>query len=295
MKELSIWLNQRHGLLKKKQLLKYYSQTINCLNTLDKILDDITEKKKEEQIIIAERTAMQYNQLKFTYSKCESLLDSEKKVLFNDIEGKLIHVLNDLLFQFWNENDKNNLLKTLFILTTIDRVKETEMLIRKQAIAPLLQNIINEPSLQRSKDGLHGIYTRVLALLDTELKLLFTVMQHSKFSFLVEKYSFLVNCFWCEVESRLEVNLASIFAPGNPQLFYKRYSESMQFIKMLEEFCQAEGTVKHLHETIEFRSFQRRWNLPVYYQIRFQEIAGNLIIFLILHNFCQVNVINYYP
>ncbi|CAK1583368.1 unnamed protein product [Parnassius mnemosyne] len=275
MKELSIWLNQRHGLLKKKQLLKYYSQTINGLNTLENILKDISDKKKHEQIILAERTAVQYNQLKFTFSKCENLLSSENKVLFNSISEKLVQILNDLVFYFWNENNENNLLKTLIILTTLSRIEETEILIRKQAIAPLLQDIINEPALQRSKEGLYGIYVKILALLDTKLKLLFEVMQHSKFSFLEKKYRFLVNCFWCEVESRLEVNLASIFAPGNPQLFYRRYSESMQFIKKLEEYCIVEGSVKMLHETAEYKSFQRRWNLPVYFQIRFQEIAGS--------------------
>ncbi|KPJ01490.1 Conserved oligomeric Golgi complex subunit 2 [Papilio xuthus] len=162
MKELSIWLNQRHSLLKKKQLLKHYSQT----------------------------------------------------------------------------------------------------------------DIINEPALQRSKDGLEGIYNKIMALLDTKLKLFVTVMQHSTLTFLAKKYRFLVNCFWCEVESRIEVNLASIFAPGNPQLFYKRYSESIQFVRKLEEYCIAEGTVQLLHDTLEYKSFQKRWNLPVYFQIRFQEIAG---------------------
>ncbi|XP_013171139.1 PREDICTED: conserved oligomeric Golgi complex subunit 2 isoform X1 [Papilio xuthus] len=274
MKELSIWLNQRHSLLKKKQLLKHYSQTVNSLRTLETIFRDISDKKKLEQIIVAERTALLYNQLKFTFSTCENLLSSEQKELYNDIGGKLIQILNTLLFHFWNENDENNLLKTLLILTTLDRIKETELLIRKQAIAPLLQDIINEPALQRSKDGLEGIYNKIMALLDTKLKLFLTVMQHSTLTFLAKKYRFLVNCFWCEVESRIEVNLASIFAPGNPQLFYKRYSESIQFVRKLEEYCIAEGTVQLLHDTLEYKRFQKRWNLPVYFQIRFQEIAG---------------------
>lgn len=276
MKELSMWLSQRHGLQKKKQLLKYYSQTINCLNTLENILRNITDKKKQEQIALADRAAMQYNQLKFSISKCESLIKPDHKMLFNDVGAKLTQTLNELLFQFWNDSDDENLLKTLITLAALDRVAETEMLIRKQAITPLLQTIISESALQRSKEGLQGIYNQILSLLETKLKLLNTVTQHSKLTFLVKKYRFLVNCFWCEVESRLEVNLASIFAPGNPQIFYRRYSESMQFIKKLEEYCDGDETVKLLRGTIEYKSFQKRWNLPVYFQIRFQEIAGNI-------------------
>ncbi|KAL0869347.1 hypothetical protein ABMA27_007601 [Loxostege sticticalis] len=275
MKELSMWLNQRHALQKKKQLLKYYSQALNCLRTLDNILKNITDKKKQEQIILADRAVMQYNQLKFSTSKCENLIKPEHKMLYNEVGGKLVQVLNELLFQFWNDNDEDNLLKTLIALASLDRVTETEMLIRKQAVAPLLQDIINESSLQRCREGLQGIYSRVLELLDTKLKLLLTVTQHSKLTFLVKKFRFLVNCFWCEVESRIEVNLASIFAPGNPQIFYQRYNESILFIRKCEERCSAQEIVKLMHDTAEYKSFQRRWNLPVYFQIRFQEIAGS--------------------
>lgn len=273
MKELSLWLSQRHALQKKKQLLKFYSHTINCMKTLDSILKNASEKKKQEQIILADRAAMQYNQLKFSTMKCENLMKAEEKIKYNEVGEKLLQLLNQLLFQFWNDNDESSLLKVMIALASLNRVVETEMLIKKQAVAPLLQDIINESSLQRSKDGLLGIYDRVLALLDTKLKLFLVVTQHSKLTFLVKKFRFLINCFWCEVESRIEVNLASIFAPGNPQIFYKRYSESMQFIKKLEERCDMQ-TVKLLHNTSEYKSFQRRWNLPVYFQIRFQEIAG---------------------
>ncbi|CAG9789101.1 unnamed protein product [Diatraea saccharalis] len=274
MKELSMWLSQRHALQKKKQLLKYYSQTINCMKTLESILNNISEKRKQEQIVLADRAAMQYNQLKYSAMKCENLIKSEQKFKNNKFGEKLIEVLNDLLFQFWNENDEANLLKVLMSLAVLDRVTETEWLMRKQAVAPLLQDIINESTLQKSKDGLLGIYAKVLSLLDTKLKLFLIVTQHSKLTFLINKYNFLVNCFWCEVESRIEVNLASIFAPGNPQIFYQRYSESLQFVKKLEEWCSTKKTVKLLRNTSEFKSFQRRWNLPVYFQIRFQEIAG---------------------
>ncbi|XP_063628126.1 conserved oligomeric Golgi complex subunit 2 [Cydia splendana] len=274
MKELSMWLNQRHGLQKKKQLLRYYSQTINSLTTLENILQDISNKKTHEQIALADRAAMQYNQLKFTISKCDNLIKSDQKTQFNNIGGKLIQHLNDLLFQFWNDSDENNMLKALLTLASLDRVTETEMLVRKQAIAPLLQDIISEPALQRSKDGLQGVYERILALLDTKLKLIHSVMEHSKMSFLIKQYRFLVNCFWCEVESRLEVNLASIFAPGNPKIFYRRYNESVQFVRKLEKYCGDVDMVRLLHETAEYKSFQKRWNLPVYFQIRFQEIAG---------------------
>lgn len=276
MKELSIWMSQRHTLQKKKQYLQYYSQTLNSLRTLDSILSNISDKKTDERVALADRASMQYNQLTFSIVKCDNLVKPDQKTQFKEVGQKLIQTLNELLFQFWNDSDEENLLKTLITLSSLDRVAETELLLRKQAVSPLLKDIINETSLQRSQDGLEGIYDRILSLLNTKLKLLMVVTQHSKLTFLVKKYRFLVNCFWCEVESRLEVNLSSIFAPGNPQTFYRRYNESLSFVRKVEEYCSDEETVKLLRATIEYKSFQKRWNLPVYFQIRFQEIAGEL-------------------
>ncbi|VVC88375.1 unnamed protein product [Leptidea sinapis] len=274
MEELSHWLNQRHTLLKKRQQLQYYSQTINCLESLECILNNICEKQRKEQLILSDRAALQYNQLKFSIVKCDDVIKLEHKRKYNEVSGKLIHILNDLVFQFWNDNNEENLLKSLITLTSLGRITETEMLLRKQAVAPLLQDIVNESALQRSKGDLQRIYDSILSLLNTKLKLFFHVTKHSKLTFQDQKYRFLVNCFWCEVEHRIEVNLSSIFAPGNPQLFYRRYNESMHFIKQLEQFCESPDEVKLLHKTQEYKSFQKRWNLPVYFQIRFQEIAG---------------------
>ena len=89
-----MWMSQRHGLQKKKQLLKHYSQTINCLKTLDNVLNNISIKKKHEQVALADRAAMQYNQLKFSISKCDSIIKPEHKLQYNEIGGKLIQTLN---------------------------------------------------------------------------------------------------------------------------------------------------------------------------------------------------------
>ncbi|KOB68477.1 putative brefeldin A-sensitive peripheral Golgi protein, partial [Operophtera brumata] len=198
MKELSMWMSQRHTLQKKKQHLKYYSQTFNSLSTLENILSNISDKKTDERVALADRATMQYNQLKFSITKCENLIKPEQKTQFKE----------------------------------------------------------------RSKEGLEEVYDRILSLLDTKLKLLLVVTKHSKLTFLVKKYRFFINCFWCEVESRLEVNLSSIFAPGNPQIFYRRYNESLRFVRKMEEYCPDNESLKFLRATIEYKSFQKRWNLP---------------------------------
>ncbi|GBP74305.1 Conserved oligomeric Golgi complex subunit 2 [Eumeta japonica] len=179
MKELSMWLNQRNALRKKKQLLRFYSQTLNSLAVVNGILNSLHDKDKREKITLVDRCAMQYNHLKFAINKCESLVKPQEKKEFIQIRNKLYEILEDLLFNFWHESDEENLLSTLIILSSLDRVTETEELIRKKAVAPYLTDIINESSLQKSQNGLKGIYDNVLILLDSKLKFLLTAMEHS--------------------------------------------------------------------------------------------------------------------
>lgn len=274
MKELSMWLNQRNGLRNKKHLLKHYSQTVNALNTLNSILKNISESSIQDRVALADRGVQQYNQLKFSITKSDILIKAEQKAQYQTIGVRLTQILNDLLFVYLNKKDEINLLKVLIALASLDKVEGTESLIRKDVIAPLLLDVISESSLQRNNEGLHGIYKSVLSVLDNDLKLLLMIMHHPKLLSLTKRYNFLVNCFWCEVESRLELNLSSIFAPGNPKIFYSRYNDSMGFISKLEGYCDKEMFLL-LKNTNEYKSFVKRWNLPVYFQIRFQEIAGS--------------------
>lgn len=280
-----MWLSQKNSLHKKKLLLKHYSLCLNSLTKLESVLHNIADGSSQEKIALAERIILQYNQLQYSISQCTDLIKPEQRAQYDNIGGKLIQVLNELFFHYWKERDATHLLNILVALASLDRVADTEMLIRKQIVSPLLQDIINEPSLQRNSDGLQSIYAKILSLLETNLKLLLIVMDNTQLSFLSKRYRFIVNCFWCEVENKLEVNLASIFAPGNPKVFYYRYNESMQFLNRLESYCSNKEDITLLHNTKEYKSFIKRWNLPVYFQIRFQEIAGNAI-------FINVNLFN---
>lgn len=281
-------LTQRSNLYKKKQLLKHYSQTLNSLTTLDNILNNLSKGANWEKIALADRGVMQYNQLKFSISHCGALIKSEQKTQFNQIGDKLSQTLNKLLYQYLNDGSEENLLQSLMILASLDRVTETEELLRRKSVAPLLQDIINESTMQRTPNSLQGVYDKIISLLDNDLHLLMTVMQHSKLTTLNRRYRFLVNCFWCEVATRLEINLSSIFAPGNPKIFYNRYKESLSFVCRLEKYCPDDETVRFLRDTKEFKSFQKRWNLPVYFQIRFQEIAGMFLVLIKVSFSCEM-------
>lgn len=92
----------------------------------------------------------------------------------------------------------------------------------------------------------------------------------------VKGYNFIVNSFWTEVERRMETNMSSIFAPGNPEAFYQKYKCTLEFLERIELIIEDPQDVGDFKAHSQYRSFQIRWNLPVYFQIRFQEIGSNL-------------------
>ena len=60
---------------------------------------------------------------------------------------------------------------------------------------------------------------------------------------------------------------------GNPDGFHSNYITIMDFIKKLEAHM-ADYLVGEFRASKLLQNFIHRWNLPVYFQIRFQEIGG---------------------
>lgn len=166
--------------------------------------------------------------------------------------------------------------RCLRIFCTLDECHVAEEIFRKRVVAPHMHAIIAEHALQNSPQGLHGIYAQVLAFIEHRMRplLVLTATADATTAAKVRGYDFLLRSYWPEVEQRLETHMSSIFAPGNPDQFYHKYESSVEFLRQLERVLGPDAAA--FGRTREYRSFQTRWNLPVYFQIRFQEIGGAL-------------------
>ena len=84
-----------------------------------------------------------------------------------------------------------------------------------------------------------------------------------------EKKKILFNSFFFKSSNVLLIHLTS----GNPDGFHSNYITIMDFIKKLEDHM-TDYCVNEFRASKLLQSFIHRWNLPVYFQIRFQEIGG---------------------
>lgn len=56
----------------------------------------------------------------------------------------------------------------------------------------------------------------------------------------------------------------------------KHYETTQAFIRSLELLAPSLQTVEVMRRDPTYTAFQRRWQLPVYFQLRWKEIVGSL-------------------
>lgn len=87
----------------------------------------------------------------------------------------------------------------------------------------------------------------------------------------LKSYSFILRSFWAEVDKQLREGLPYITAPGNPEMFQKRFQSTWKFLENISKKCGDENLIK---TNESFEAHMKRFNLPVYFEICFQQIAG---------------------
>ncbi|XP_047557324.1 conserved oligomeric Golgi complex subunit 2 isoform X13 [Lutra lutra] len=141
------------------------------------------------------------------------------------------------------------------------------------------KKVIVEQIVESHPDGLEIMYAKLLEFVPHHCRLLREVTGgaiSSEKGNTVPGYDFLVNSVWPEIVRGLEEKLPSLFNPGNPDAFHEKYTVSMDFVRAFEQQCGSQASVRRLRAHPAYHSFNNKWNLPVYFQIRFREIAGSL-------------------
>lgn len=83
-------------------------------------------------------------------------------------------------------------------------------------------------------------------------------------------FNFIVNSYWRIADKLLQENLPHVTAPGNPELFQKRFHDTWQFL-----FAIANRVNPSLIYESSFQNHMKRFNLAVYFEIRFQQISAS--------------------
>ncbi|KAK4704772.1 conserved oligomeric Golgi complex subunit 2, partial [Phenoliferia sp. Uapishka_3] len=90
-------------------------------------------------------------------------------------------------------------------------------------------------------------------------------------------YDILSDVIWDDIAGRLMSELGHvIYAAGRPTVFHRNYTLTSTFISRLESLCPTLSHLTTLRSHPTYISFLRRFQLPVYFQLRFKEIVTNV-------------------
>ncbi|KAG1654155.1 Conserved oligomeric Golgi complex subunit 2 [Nymphon striatum] len=223
-----------------------------------------------------ERMAIEIHQLNFDLSKSGGFpIVEQLRPRIDHVTSILQQSLEDLFLESIEYSaDTTSLCRCLRIYAAIDKISDVEILVRQKIIQPFLSEIITEKHLK--SEGLKEIYNEVLNSIPKTCGNLCDVTSFGRNNEIVPDYDFLTNSVWPEVVSLLENKIPSMFAPGNPNMFHDKYTISVDFLLQFEQQFSSIAAVNQFRSHPSYTTFLSKWNLPVYFQIRYQEIASAL-------------------
>ncbi|KAH8312337.1 hypothetical protein KR044_010281 [Drosophila immigrans] len=274
--ELRQELEQKRQLRECQRSLQSLKKVYEITAKLEELITLKLAGEQSPQAVDLERAALDLIQLKFHEKHCMPHLNDEHKAkirqLEDDVHQHLRRFFNDSLQQARN-SAAEHLERCLRIYITLDACGHAERAFREDVVAPYMSGIIGEQQLQNSPQGLAGIYSKILNFISLHMT---DLLRLTLYSDKLNGFNFVVNSYWADVEMRLELHMNSIFAPGNSEVFYVKYKCTRDFLSKIEELLtnSNEQAVAFYRQHKQTKSFEARWNLPVYFQICFQEISG---------------------
>nr|XP_003940815.2 conserved oligomeric Golgi complex subunit 2 [Saimiri boliviensis boliviensis] len=281
-------MSKQEDIRKKKMCVLRLIQVIRSVEKIEKILN--SQSSRETSALetssplltgqILERIATEFNQLQFhaVQSKGMPLLDKVRPRIAG-ITAMLQQSLEGLLLEGLQTSDVDIIRHCLRTYATIDKTRDAEALVGQVLVKPYIDEVIIEQVVESHPNGLQVMYNKLLEFVPYHCRLLREVTGgavSSEKGNTVPGYDFLVNSVWPQIVQGLEEKLPSLFNPGNPDAFHEKYTISMDFVRRFERQCGSQASVKRLRAHPAYHSFNNKWNLPVYFQIRFREIAGSL-------------------
>ena len=241
-------------------------------NSVTKVLTQYNEETSN----LIERVASEFNQLKYNVSKGKHLLfvkNMESKIQY--IENNLQMGLEGLFKEGIYTKNKNIISNCLRTYSAIDKIEEPQILYRKWIVKGWCSTNITmtllESNVPGSCDGLSSIFNSLLSFINNECTLLLQITHKS-----IRGFHFLTNSIWTEFTETLSTKLSKIFTPAFPDLFHKNYTTTLKFIDQFESLFTTYNELHYFRNHSSYKDFLKKWNLDIYFPLRFQDIASKL-------------------
>ncbi|CAO3658498.1 unnamed protein product [Rhizopus microsporus] len=288
-------LQYRAQLRNKKATLKLLLNIHESISKVEYLLDINTEIAKDKYKLEnqlagddslgkqIERAAIEYNQMQHLVGRGKDLAfireNSWRITRIKDtLEQKLSKALHTALLQVrageLTRSTKQSLVQCLRTYALIDQTEVAEKIIKEQFVRWHLEKIIHSKILQNNKtskeDPLDDMYKKILLFASKDLQPILDITQKTLKG---SNYEVLVNSLWAEITEEISKKCRAIFAPGQMTVFHKNYTTTISFISSFEGLCQSRRSMVYLRHHPTYIDFMKKWQLPVYFQLKLREIV----------------------
>eukprot|EP00899_Mesostigma_viride_P006947 jgi/Mesvir1/16253/Mv08501-RA.2 len=226
---------------------------------------------------LLERIASEVNRLKFYVAHGQDLpfvMSMEPRI--TAIDDQLGKRLQAALRGGISRRDTKVIFHCLRAYATIDDTAGAEEVFRELVVAPFVDAAI-PPATSKgglSGDDLASIYRAVTDAVKAECGYLIELTLSANSG--LHSFDFLCNSVLKQVLAVLAERRPHVFSPGNPAAFLQHYNASMDFLAALEEYLPTQAALAVFRGHAPYADFLKKWNLTVYFTLRFQDIAGAL-------------------
>lgn len=234
---------------------------------INTVIDSI-ESDLFGNLLKLERIVNKYSFQKI-YLDVLNLMTPDIEKVVRKVEMKLVKNISHCFLKAFQSSDKDILLRCLRMYVDLQKEDEAYNTFQIHILRPELQQLFTERYLEKCDYNLDKVYSSVKDILRSKVDILSEV---TKTTVDLSSFNFVLKSFWKEFDTQLRVGLPHITAPGNPELFQKRFTSTYNLLKYIAD---AAGDKSLMQLDDSFQSHLKRFNLPVYFEIKFQQIAGN--------------------
>ncbi|KAI8086471.1 oligomeric golgi complex component, COG2-domain-containing protein [Halteromyces radiatus] len=254
-----------------------------------------TEDSLGKQI---DRVAVEFNQMQHLVNRGKHLsfvIENEwritriKDTLQQKLSKALSMTINNMLHGQIDRSTRQALTQCLRTYALVDQTHVAESIIREEFIRPFLDKTITRQAIESPRLNNNGssstlsaqdlsqplviMYNKILSFASNDLRPILDISQRTLKG---TNYEILVNSLWVQVVEHIHKRCSTIYAAGQTDACHRNYTSSIQFISGLENLFISKKSLLYFRNHPSYTLFMKRWQLPVYFQLRFREIVTDV-------------------
>ncbi|CAF0935828.1 unnamed protein product [Rotaria sordida] len=272
-REIEEKLREQNAIRQRKQVIQSIIDVQKSIQKLNE-LDDAINLSKIDISEMIERAVVQFSFISIQLDKCdqnEPTVESLKLIIEN-LRRVFEKRLTTAFINAYREPNMSLLADSLKGLASISLQTIAEQTFANEIVRPYMEKTVRNALIQSTDISL--AFDKTLDFIRTECKAMLYVVERINRE-CGSYFDFVVNSIFPELIQCLEQSSNILFFVGDPDIFHERYSYWLKFLEQLQTIL-SKISDENLKKSKIYIEFSSRWDLVVYYQIRFQEISNSI-------------------